>query len=411
MSVKQLNAGTWKNPRITEGREVALSMLKPGEAELERGFELHAQATVVESYGFSAFMPTDPAKVQPIIDAHGDPEEVAVADLDSRMTRMAEEPAWGEMFREAWEASGVTCVLRNSGEEGNHPLRMLERVAYNTYVADWMPELMMRATRPEDIVEAKRLGKRCFYLTTNGVPLPMEFHNTAAEMRLIRWYFQLGVRMMHLTYNRRNPIGDGCAEPNDGGLSDFGREVVREMNRVGMIVDGAHSSLRTCLDAAACSDKPVVISHATCRALHEHCRGKTDEVIKAVADTGGYIGICCIPRFLGGRGDITTFLDHIDHAVRLVGADHVTIGTDKSVPMPDTGTIERPKRRQRFEAFWPPGSQDDAGQWTKPEQIKSMHWTNYPLFTVGMVQRGYSDEDIMKILGGNVLRVARAVLE
>ncbi len=157
----------------------------------------------------------------------------------SRMTRMVDDPEQHAYFAEAWQASGVTCVLRNSGEEGNDPLRMLERLSCNTYVTDHLPDLMMRALSPADILEAKRQGKHCFYLTTNGVPLLGRWRTVEDELHCIETFFRLGVRMMHLTYNRRNMIGDGCAEVNDGGLSDFGRSVVAEMNRVGVIVDGA----------------------------------------------------------------------------------------------------------------------------------------------------------------------------
>jgi membrane dipeptidase len=331
------------------------------------------------------------------------------------MTRMADDAAEREDFIEAWEAAGVIAVLRNSGEEGNRIDRLIERLAHNTYVTDRMPQFMARAARPADILRAKQEGKRCFYLTTNGVPLHMRQDSVEHDMRHIRILFQLGVRMMHLTYNRRNLIGDGCAEPVDGGLSDFGRAVVREMNRVGVIVDGAHSSLKTCMDMAKISEKPVVVSHSTCMALNTHCRAKTDEVIKAVADTDGFMGICCIPAFLGGSGDISALLDHIDHAVRLVGARHVAIGTDvgarsRAFDAASGDAPATPPGRSAWENFWPVGDALFDERWHDPRMGQSLAWTNFPLFTVGMAQRGYRDEQIAAILGGNVMRVAEAVL-
>ncbi|MFA6717439.1 MAG: membrane dipeptidase, partial [Victivallaceae bacterium] len=110
-------------------------------------------------------------------------------------------------------------------------------------------------------------------------------------MFYIHVFFEFGVRMMHLTYNRRNLIGDGCGEPDDGGLSAFGRQVIAEMNRVGIIPDVAHCGQRTSLEAAQESGLPVVASHSACHSLAEHCRAKTDEVIEAIAKSGGYIGI------------------------------------------------------------------------------------------------------------------------
>lgn len=209
-------------------------------------------------------------------------------------------------------------------------------------------------------------------------------------------------------------IGDGCAEPANAGLSDFGRAVVAEMNRVGVIVDVAHSGWRTSLDAARASEKPMVASHSGCVSINNHHRCKPDEVIRAIVDTGGYIGICCIPAFLGRTGDISAMLDHIDHVVENFGADHVAIGTDVAYTSSRSGRENRkiPSRgpsRKRWANFWAPDDPLFSSEWRQEPQVQSLAWTNWPLFTVGLVQRGYSDDDIRKIIGGNVLRVARDV--
>jgi membrane dipeptidase len=221
--------------------------------------------------------------------------------------------------------------------------------------------------------------------------------------------------MMHLTYNRRNPIGDGAGEPGDGGLSAFGHTVVEEMNQLGVIVDVAHSGWKTSLEAAKASKKPMVASHTACGGLYSHFRAKPDEVVKAICDTGGLIGICLIPRFLGGAGDLGAFLDQIDYAVKHFGAEHVAIGPDVSyvsrqeeserakIPRrPDT-RIPTSFGAERWEHLWPHDPFRPA-----PHAEQSLAWTNWPLFTVGMVQRGHSDATIRKILGENILRVVRA---
>jgi membrane dipeptidase len=182
------------------------------------------------------------------------------------------------------------------------------------------------------------------------------------------------------------------------------------MNRAGVIVDVAHSGWRTSLEAAKTSSKPVVASHTVAAGLNKHIRSKPDDVLKALADSGGYAGICCIPAFLGDKGDLNAFLDHIDYVVKKVGIDHVAIGTDIAYSSRN-GERERKKlpkasrRRTRFAALWP--QQLDSGS---PTARASIAWTNWPLYTVGLVQRGYRDEDIQKIIGGNVIRVARAAL-
>lgn len=405
---------TFENPAINHARQIGLDVLKPSEAELQRGFELHDASLVIDSYGFSAFAGIDSEALCALLDENVGIDVFRRRQVDMLMTRMADHPQEAADFAEAWRAAGVTCVLRNSGEEGNAIAQLVERLAHNTYVTDRLPDVMVRATEPTHIEQAKREGKHCFYLTTNGVPLPLQFRNVAHEVSWIRIFAQLGVRMMHLTYNRRNPIGDGCAEVNDGGLSDLGIEVVREMNRCGVIVDGAHSSNQTCIDMAKASDVPVVVSHAICDAVRQHCRAKTDETIKAVADTGGYIGIACIPTFVGGSGDIHALLDHIDHAVQLVGPEHVTIGSDRaceSRASQQGKAVEPPAPPpRRFENFWPTNDPYlDASQFRDERMVQSLAWTNFPLFTVGMAQRGYSDDAIAAILGGNVMRVAKAV--
>jgi membrane dipeptidase len=247
------------------------------------------------------------------------------------------------------------------------------------------------------------------------VPLPGEWQSVRDELGFIRIFHQLGIRMMHVTYNRRNPLGDGAGEPHDGGLSDFGHTAVGELNRTGVIVDVAHSGWKTSFDAAKASSRPMVASHTTCGAVYEHFRGKPDDVVRAICDTGGYVGICCIPRFLGGTGDIRAFLDHQDHLIKTFGAEHAAIGTDTSY----VSRFEAEERRKvvkradgssplntsgpRWDHLWP---RDDFQ--TTPEMDQSVAWTNWPIFTLGLVMRGHSDDQIRQILGGNVLRVLRA---
>ena len=314
-------------------------------------------------------------------------------------------------YLEAWDAAGVTCILENASTTGHSPRVVMKRLARFTYLTDVMRDHVFRAATPDDIVAAKEQGRRCLYMTTCGVPLEQRWDSVEEELQFIRIFFQLGVRSMHLTYNRRNMIGDGCGEPANAGLSDFGRRVVAEMNRVGVIADVAHSGRQTSLEAALVSERPVVASHSGCSAVNEHCRHKPDEVIRAIADTGGYVGVTAVPGFLGGDGDLNAMLDHIDHVVRNFGADYAAIGTDVAYSLApveaDRPMPPRPARRKPWRSLWPEMTWSGP-EWRRPRQILSLAWTNWPLFTVGMVQRGYSDDDIRKIIGGNVLRVARA---
>ncbi|MCA9080043.1 MAG: membrane dipeptidase [Planctomycetaceae bacterium] len=398
------------NPVVIKGRDAALALLKPTAAELEAGLRLHRDSLVFDSYGFAPRAALDGATLQQLVDAGASDAEFADATEDQMMTRAAVVPAEREEFREAFECAGVTCIFQNAGEEGQNPLRLMKRLARFTYLGDMLRDVLIRAARPDDIVVAKEQGKHCLYLTGNGVPLPQQWVSVEEELGYVRLFYQLGIRMMHVTYNRRNMLGDGCAETANGGLSDFGRAAIAEMNRVGVIVDVAHSGWRTSLEAAQVSTKPMVASHTVCAGLNHHIRAKPDEVIKAICDTGGLVGICWIPNFLGGNGDIVALLDHIDYVVEKFGIDHVAIGTDvahtsQHSRAPEAKRPTRDKQRTRFGALWPDGAL--GGNW--PGQA-TLAWTNWPLVTVGLLQRGYTDEQVQKILGQNMLRVCRAAL-
>jgi membrane dipeptidase len=152
----------------------------------------------------------------------------------------------------------------------------------------------------------------------------------------------------------------------------------------------------------------MVASHTVCDALNHHIRAKPVDVIKAICDTGGLVGICCISPFLGGEGGIAALLDHIGYVVERFGVDHVAIGSDVGYSSQNEAveaakvTAKRGARRGRYEAFWPEGA---LGK--KFPGTPQIAWTNWPMFTVGLVQRGYKDADIQKILGLNMLRVCR----
>jgi membrane dipeptidase len=367
------------NEKMKEAWEVALKILKPNQRDLKRGLEIHANSIVIDAYGFAPRSAIDGDIVKAAIEEGASNIEIRDMIENMEMTRCVSDPVERIEFISAWEAAGVTCILQNAGEEGQDIRKLIKRLAHFTYVTDMMRDFIQKAVIPDDIVAAKKQNKHCLYLSANGVPLPQDWVSVEEEIRYIEVFFQLGIRMMHLTYNRRNMIGDGCGEPTDGGLSDFGRRVVKEMNRVGVIIDVSHCGWQTSLDAAKYSEKPIVASHTGCYSIHKHYRCKPDHVIEAIAKKGGYIGICCIPRFLGG--DIKRMLDHINYIAENFGVDHVAIGTDVAyVSRNATREYEKlpkqPKRRSPWESLWPPDEFE-----TTPEQTLSMAWTNWPLFT------------------------------
>jgi membrane dipeptidase len=399
------------NPQIQHARDVALSILKPSAAELERGLRLHSESIVFDSYGFSPRAAINGDLLAAEIEAGASDQEIEDLQEDMTMTRYVTDAIEQQEYRNAWQASGVTCIFQNAGQECQDPLRLIKRLARFSFATDLMRDFVCKAAVPGDIETAKAAGRHALYMTGNGIPLTQEWDSKEDELAYVKIFFQLGIRMMHLTYQRRNMIGDGCGETSNAGLSDFGRYSVAEMNRIGVIPDCAHSGWQTSLEAAKVSTRPVVASHSTCAAIHPHIRSKPDEVIQAIVDSGGYIGICCISKFLRGAGDVSSLLDHIQYVTKKFGVDHVAIGTDVAYSSQNSSLEGRklPKRsrsREPFRSLWP---KDDFAE--TPEMTTSLAWTNWPLFTVGLVQRGYSDDEIRKIIGGNVMRVARESLK
>lgn len=387
--------------------QLALDVLRPSQKDLEHGLELHRNSFVFDSYGF---MPTGGGKCERadrLIREHASRSEIKYAIENFRQTGSMDDPETRRRLKEAWEFAGVDCVFQNCGEESNDIEILIRRLSSFINVTDKLDGFYERAAYPEQLEKIRERGNRSLYITANGVPLANRMISAEETLMYIEMFFNFGVRMMHFTYNRRNLLGDGCFETADAGLSDLGKMAIKEMNRVGVIPDIAHSGQRTSLEAALCSEKPVVASHAVAGKLSDHCRSKCDEVIEAVKRTNGYIGICAIPAFLQGSMMIDSFIDHIDYVARTFGVDHVAIGTDNPMQLGAVETEEKAQpARPGFEQY--KGSKKYAV--STQMQYNCMSWSNWPLFTVGLVQRGYSDKDIQKIIGGNVLRVCRETL-
>ncbi|MEM2896706.1 MAG: dipeptidase [Candidatus Bathyarchaeia archaeon] len=250
----------------------------------------------------------------------------------------------------------------------------------------------------EDIRRAKREGKVGIILGFQNIaPLDGDLSFLLeGDLGLLKIYQKLGVRVIQLTFDYRNPAGDGCREKTDSGLSFFGEKLVKEMNKLGIVIDLAHVSKNTALEAIEVSKEPVIASHSNAYSLVPTHQNKDDEVIKAIAEKGGVIGATLFPRLLGKeRATIEDFLDHIDYMVNLVGVDYVGIGSDFG-----EGWIENPALRKKLLEM-------DGKIYVFPKGIDSV--VKFPNITAGLLSRGYSDDDVEKIIGGNFLRVFERV--
>jgi membrane dipeptidase len=224
-------------------------------------------------------------------------------------------------------------------------------------------------------------------------------------------FADLGVRVIQLTYNPANQLGDGSVAPENRGLTPFGREVIERLNEKRVMVDLSHSGERTCLEAARVSRQPVSINHTGCRALNDLPRNKTDEELALVAERGGFIGIYFMP-FLNPTGHATAedVVRHIEHAVNVCGEDHVGIGTDGSVTSIDDldaykAALAKEVEGRRAAGISAAGERPD----TFPFVVDLRGPGQFRDLAARLARRGHSSARIEKIMGQNFVRYARTV--
>jgi membrane dipeptidase len=265
------------------------------------------------------------------------------------------------------------------------------------------PDVLMKVRSAADLQTAKDTGRLgLIYGFQDTLPL-------GDDLSRLDTFYGLGVRIIQLTYNRRNLAGDGCLEPADGGLSRTGREMVEKMNQQGILVDLSHSGRRTALDAIEVSKKPVAITHTGCAALADLPRNKTDEELRRLADKGGVAGIYLMP-FLRTQGQpmAEDVIRHIEHAVKICGEDHVGIGTDGGISPVDLTPeyIERFRKNvadRRRLGVSAPGESEDV--YTFVPDLNTPR--RFETIARHLLDRGHSATRVAKILGGNFARLFR----
>jgi membrane dipeptidase len=264
---------------------------------------------------------------------------------------------------------------------------------WNAFVAG-QDQNFMRVDSPADFDRVKSSGKIGILIGVQN----SEHFRSADDVDL---FHGLGQRVSQLTYNARNRIGDGSTERTNGGLSDFGVSIVERMNAVGMAVDVSHSGDQTTLDACALSKKPVLFTHSNARALNPgHPRCKTDEAIQAMGKTGGVMGITGVRNFVRNSEPTTIehFLDHYDHVGKLIGREHLGIGSDIDLDGYDDMPPEEYKRlKAGYKGSYAFRDKIDIEGVDHPKRVYDL--------TEGLIRRKYSDAEIRGILGGNFKRV------
>jgi len=324
-------------------------------------------------------------------------QKLISVDLHTHITTHHEESGWEKDRARLWN-SGVACFfealdhLLNPAEDFQVTL---EQIGSTRAMLRQTPGFIL-ALSAEDIRRAKREQKE-------AVMLQLEPQTIGPVVDRVDVGYDLGVRCMLLTFNSRNFLGDGCGEKSNSGLSNLGFDVVERMNKVGMLIDLSHCGERTTLDAIEASKDPVLINHAGARTLNpEMTRLKSDEQIHALAEKDGVFGVSAIPNQLSkaNRQGIHDLLNHADYVAKLVGVEHVAIGLD--ICFDDHVAFHRTLIRKLMRG---------TGQQLNAEYMEGIEspeeWQN---ITRGLVSRGYSDQEIEKIIGGNALKITERVV-
>lgn len=266
-----------------------------------------------------------------------------------------------------------------------------ERLADWTAFVEKQKDFLLIARSVEDIRRAKAEGK---------LALVLQFQNTPVDrnVNLIGAYAQLGLRVNQLTYNYRNAVGDGCLEPENAGLSEFGKNVVKALNDNRVLVDLSHTGERTTLDALETSERPDAFTHANAKGVFDHPRNLTDEQIKRVAEKNGVIGVCSSCVFLKPieRPSVEDIVDHLDYFVQLVGIDHIGFSTDAY-------DYTKGYYENIAAGIWNPAD------YPAPPIFDPVGPTNMFDMAESLGNRGYTHADIAKVMGGNFLRLFEEV--
>jgi len=295
-------------------------------------------------------------------------------------------------------ASGITAVNLTVSSAPNVAATFRD-MGYWERELQAHPDVLMKIYSVADLRRAKetrRLG--LIYGFQNATMLEGDAANLDVFQRF-------GVRIIQLTYNDRNLLGDGCLEPANAGLSRHGRDVVARMNELRMLVDLSHCGLQTTADGIATSSRPVAITHSGCRGVFDHPRSKTDDILRALANKGGVIGIYMMP-FLNAQGQpmAADLIKQIEYAVKVCGEDHVGIGSDLSIT-PHVVNAEYETKHRRFVE----GRKQRGIAAPREEDYMFVKDLNTPrrleLIADQLLTRGHSATRVEKIIGGNWMRV------
>jgi len=294
-------------------------------------------------------------------------------------------------------AAGITACNWTVSSHSDDSLAAINKISQFYWLFEQHADSVLLVENDDDIARAKREGKLGVILGfQGGNPLG---HNIS----MVRVFHRLGVRIIQLTYNEGNALAAGCLEPSNSGLTSLGIQAVQEMNRIGVLVDLSHVGERSSLQAIEMSKDPVIFSHSNPSALQKNPRNITDAQIRACAQKGGVVGLATFSAFVGNTYEgrhpgLDDYFRQIDHVLNLVGPDHVGVGTDIFLD-PTDGVWWRAITGR----LYPEVSQ---GMTYETHNIRGfMHQTEFPSVAQAMLDRGYDEATVRKIVGENWRRV------
>ena len=304
---------------------------------------------------------------------------------------------WSEKIFRQMRAGGVDAVHVTITYHENFRETVLNIEAWNRWF-ERHPDLIFQGFTADDIDLARDTGRTAIFLGSQN-PSCIE-----DDIGLVEVLHRLGLRFMQLTYNNQSLLASGCYEADDTGLTRMGREVVTEMNRVGMVIDMSHSGERSTLDAIAYSTRPIAITHANPASWHPALRNKSDRVLRALAESGGMLGFSVYPHHLRGGGScsLDEFCRMVAETAEKMGIEHIGIGTDLCQDQPDSVVDWMRAGRWTKARDYGEGSADNPGFPPMPDWFRDNR--DFGQIESGLCAVGFSPEEISAVMGGNWAR-------
>lgn len=301
---------------------------------------------------------------------------------------------------DAVRGSGIDVIKYSLGGINDDFPTTVAEIAQVQRLIEAYPAYFTQVRVAGDFARAKAEGKLGIILSFESAEM------LAGKLESLELFRNLGVRVMQLSYNRKSPFAAGVMEPDGGGLTPLGQQAVSEMNRLGIAIDVSHANAATTTDVLDLSNKPPLMTHAGCAAIHAHPRNKTDEQLRALADRGGVVGIYDLPYLAASpkQPTVEDYLEHLEHALKVAGENHVGIGSDTDIlPMDlsEKGMAEINKQLEQRRKTGLAAPEED-----RPPYVVGLNTPRrIEVIVEGLLRRGYPPPVVEKVAGGNFARV------